>query len=71
MVTIRIEVREGAARFGVSVRAESIERALRLVEERYPARKIRVKFPINPEEFFGSELSARAPEDAQPDVSAA
>jgi SSS family solute:Na+ symporter len=37
MVRVSIEVRNGAARFCVAVRAESIRRAVRLVRGRYPA----------------------------------
>jgi hypothetical protein len=36
MVKISVEVRSGTARFRVAVRAESAERALRLVAGRYP-----------------------------------
>lgn len=71
MVKIHIGVREGAARFGVAVQAESIGRALRLVEERYPAGRVRVTFPIDPEGFFGNDGPARARKDERPGMSAA
>ncbi len=45
MVKVSIEVRSGAARFDVAVRAESIRRAVELVGGRYPGRDVRVKFP--------------------------
>ena len=52
MVNVSIEVRSGAARFDVGVRAESIERALSLVGDNYPGCAVRVRFPIDPEGFF-------------------
>jgi hypothetical protein len=52
MVKVSMEVRDGAARFGVAVRAESIRRAVSIVEGRYPGRDIGVKFPIDPGSFF-------------------
>ena len=36
MVKVSIEVRSGAARFDVAVQAESIQRAMSFVRERYP-----------------------------------
>jgi hypothetical protein len=57
MVKVSIEVRSGAARFRVGVQAESIERAVNLVEKRFPGRNVKVSFPIDPEVFFG-ECSA-------------
>jgi hypothetical protein len=52
MVKVSIEVRNGAARFDVAVQAESIQRALSFVGERYPDGNFRVKFPIDAEGFF-------------------
>ncbi len=52
MVRVMIEVGSGAYRFGVAVRAESIQRAMSLVEGQYPRGEVRVKFPIDPESFF-------------------
>jgi hypothetical protein len=48
MVKISMEARSGAATFGVAVQAESIERALSLVQQRYPKGEARVKFPWTP-----------------------
>ena len=59
MVKVSIEVRSGAARFCVGVRAESIERAVSLVETRFPGRNVKVSFPIDPEGFFGEGSAAR------------
>ncbi len=55
MIEVSVEVREGAAPVRVTVRAESITRAISIIEERYPGRDVRVMFPIDPEEFFVSK----------------
>jgi hypothetical protein len=47
-----VDVRYGADRFRAHVRAESIERALRLIAGRYPGGETKVVFPIEPETFF-------------------
>ncbi len=60
MVKVSIEVRKGAARISVAVFAESIRQAMDIIEGRFPESDCRVKFPINPEEFFASE-SAKHP----------
>lgn len=60
MVKVSVEVQSGAARFRVTVQAESIERALSLVGRRYPGRAAKVRFPIDPEGFFVEDRGARA-----------
>jgi len=73
MVKLSIEVRSGATRFSVAVQAESIPRAVSLVEGRYPGGDCGVKFPIDPESFFVKEPAGR-PETIgfeQPDLKAA
>ena len=57
MIQVSVEVREGAVPFRVAVQAESIGRAVSVIEGRHPGREVRVVFPIDPEEFFlgGSE----------------
>ncbi len=60
MVRVSIEVRNGAARFCVVVRAESIRRAVGLVARRYPDHDVGVKFPIDPEGFFVGVRTTRA-----------
>ena len=45
MVKVSIEVHSGVARFDVTVRAESVRRAVELVGGRYPGRDIRVMLP--------------------------
>ena len=57
MVRISIEVSNGAARFSVSVQAESIERALEIVERQNPGNDCKVRFPIDAEAFFVEEDS--------------
>ena len=52
MVEVSIEVRSGAARFDVAVRAKSIGQAVSLVAGRYPGGEVAVKFPMDPEGFF-------------------
>jgi hypothetical protein len=45
MVKVSIEVGSGATQFDVEVQAESIQRAMSLVRERYPMSNVRVKSP--------------------------
>ncbi len=71
MIRVRIEVHSGAACFGVAVQARSIRRALSLVEGRFPGKKCRLKFPIEPECFFVDGASARAGMLEQPEELAA
>ena len=59
MVKISIEVRSGAARFDVAVQAESIQRAVSLVKERFTKGSVKVRFPIKPESFFVDDPTAR------------
>ena len=55
MIRISVRVSDGTARFGVSIQAESIERALEIVARRNPGRECEVVFPIDPETFFVDE----------------
>ena len=52
MIRVSVEVHEGAAPFRVAVQAESIGRAVDIIEGRHPGRDVRVVFPIDPDEFF-------------------
>lgn len=52
MIRISVEVTSGTARFRVAVQAQSIRRALEIVEAQNPGRNARVVFPIDPESFF-------------------
>ena len=58
MVRISVEVSSGAARFRVSVQAQSIERALEIVQRQNPDKDCKVRFPIDAEPFFVEEVSA-------------
>jgi hypothetical protein len=60
MLEVAIEVQSGTARFGVAVQAQSIQRALGLIEARFPGSTCRVKFPIEAEGFFVEAAGARA-----------
>lgn len=58
MIEVSVEVIGGAARFRVTVRAESIERALEIVGERHPGRNVQLMFPLDPETFFAGDSGA-------------
>jgi len=58
MVQVSIEVRNGTARFIVGVKARNIQQALNIVQSRYPAKVVTVKFPIDPKGFFVDERAA-------------
>ena len=60
MVKVSMEVRKGASRFAVAVRAESLQRAVSLVRGRHPGGECRVLFPVNPEELFAEDPAAPA-----------
>ena len=67
MVRVFIEVDSGAARFGLTVRAETIVRALGLAEALYPGADARLVFPIEPEGFFVEDPAA-APGPVEPEM---
>jgi hypothetical protein len=71
VVRITVEVGRGAIRYKVAVQAESIRRALEIVEGMNPGREIKVAFPIDPESFFVEELAAVAGQIEQEKQSAA
>ncbi len=58
MVRISVEVKSGATRFRVAVQAESIRRALEIVQGQNPGRDVGVVFPIDPEMFFAGDRGA-------------
>ena len=55
MVRISVEVKSGSATFQVGVQAQSIERALHIVQSQNPTKECKVRFPIDPEAFFAKE----------------
>ena len=52
MIRISVEVGRGATRHRVAVQAESIKRALEIVERQNPGCEAKVAFPIEPEAFL-------------------
>jgi hypothetical protein len=52
VIRISVEVGQGAARYRVAAQAESIERALEIVERQNSDCEAKVAFPIAPEVFF-------------------
>ena len=59
MICITIEVREGALTYRARVTAPSIQRALEIMREGKPGRRVHLIFPIDPEVFFVPEGSER------------
>ena len=62
MVKLSVEVRHGTARFAVAILAQSIQQAQNIVQARYPASVVKVKFPIDPESFFIEDPAAPRPD---------
>ncbi len=60
MVRITVEASNGVARYRVAVQAESIRRALEIVQGLNPGSGLRVTFPIDPETFFVKDSAAKA-----------
>jgi hypothetical protein len=60
MVTISVNIREGAVSRQVRITAESIRRALEVAGEGRTGVSVEVVFPVDPEAYFG--VGARAAE---------
>ena len=60
MIRISVEVARGAARYRVAVQAQSIGRALEIVEGQNPDCQAKVVFPIGPEALFARDAAAPA-----------
>ena len=59
MIRVAIEmVSSDAASLRVSIQAESIRRAVSVVETLYPKADVRVLYPIEPETFFVRDTAA-------------
>ena len=58
MIRISVEVGQGATRYRVAAQAESIERALEIVERQNPGCEAKVAFPIDPEMYFVLDTGA-------------
>ena len=52
MIRISVQVSSGTTRFGVTIQAESIKRALEIAARQNPGKVCEVTFPIDPETFF-------------------
>jgi hypothetical protein len=59
MIRVSVEIREGVFTRRVRITAPSIERALRMAGDGKPARRVRLLFPINPDDFFLPHLPVR------------
>ena len=58
MVRVTVDIESGTARYRVAVQAESIERALKIVERQNPGCEAKVAFPIDPEVLFVWDTAA-------------
>ena len=58
MTRITVEVRQGAARYRVAVRAKSIRRALEIVGRQNMGRDANMKLRAGPEAFFIRDVVA-------------
>ena len=58
MIRITVDIDSGTARYRVAVQAESIQRAVEIVEGLNPGADFRVTFPIDPETFFVEDSAA-------------
>lgn len=59
MVRVTVDIESGTARYRVAVQAESIQRALELVERMDPGSEFKVAFPIDPDTFFVNDPAAK------------
>lgn len=59
MINVSIEVDRDTDCFTLSIQAESISRALSIAKEHHPDGRMRVIFPINPDQFFCDSSTAR------------
>ncbi len=64
MIRVRIEVDCGTERSTLSVRAESIQRAIEVAGERNPGCALNVVFPLDPDTFFERDASTEIAEIA-------
>jgi hypothetical protein len=58
VIRISLVLTRGAARYRVAVQAQSIGRALKIVEGQNPGWRANVAFPIDPEAFFVRDAAA-------------
>jgi hypothetical protein len=55
VVSVTVEIREGALPRQAQMSAPSIKHALKLASAGKPGRRVRLVFPIDPEAFFAAE----------------
>jgi hypothetical protein len=60
MIRISVRVGSGAGRYTVTIEAESIEQALKIVARHNPGKECEVAFPIDPETFFVEDSAVPA-----------
>jgi len=59
-----VEIREGALTYRARVTASSIERALEIIGEGKPRRRVRLLFPIDPDAFFVTAAASETRREA-------
>ena len=59
MISVTVEIREGALTHRTRVTAPSVERALKIAGGGKPGRRVHIVFPIEPEAFFVTEVPSR------------
>ena len=64
MIRVSVEIREGALTYSARVTAPSIERALEIMGEGKPSRRVRLLFPIDPDAFFVNAAHSRSSREA-------
>lgn len=70
MIRVRLEVTDRATTRRVRITAQSIARALAMAGGEVPGRRVRVLFPIEPEEFFADRALTLPPATSKPDAAA-
>lgn len=68
LICVTVKVRTSVTSWRTKITAPSITRALELAGDGKPGRRVRVVFPIDPEELFAgtsTETTVRVPETAQ------
>jgi hypothetical protein len=61
LIRVSVEVGPEDAAFRVTVRADSIVQAVRIINARYSGSDVRVVFPIKPDTFFLAEENSLEP----------
>jgi hypothetical protein len=64
MIRVSVEIREGALTYRARGTAPSIERALEIVGEGKPSRRLRLLFPIDPNVFFVTAATSSTSREA-------